>query len=122
MDTLIRAARLAPLRLRLSETRASAPLTSHPATPSLRDQIEAQVRAETAARGQEQYEAARARGRLDGLAEARQLATEERTAAREQLRVEVDEAVAALGRLHAEALSRLESSVGEVAFAAVCRL
>ena len=122
MDALIRAARLAPFRLRLSETRVPAPLTSHPAAPSLREQMEAQVRAESDARCQEQYDAARERGRLDGLAEARQLAAQDRAAARDELRAQVDAAIAALGRAHTEALARLESCVGEVAFAAVCRL
>jgi flagellar assembly protein FliH len=122
MDALIRAARLAPFRMRLSETRAPAALIPHPAAaPSLREQIEAQLRAEMAVQLQEKYEAERVRARVDGLAEAKQIASDDRAADRAELRAQLEAAVAALERTHAEALERLESSVGEVAFAAVCR-
>ena len=127
MDALIRAAQLAPLRMRLSETRAPAPAASHPAEArdSLREDIENQVRAEMSAQLQKLYEAERERahadGYTDGLADAKAAAADEIAKTRDQLRAKLDGALIALERAHEAVLTRLESSVGEVAFAAVCR-
>jgi flagellar assembly protein FliH len=130
MDALIRAAPLSPSRLRLSETRASLPLPA----PSdavrqsieeqrvnvLREEIEARLRAETKLQLQEQYQTERERARRDGLTEARSCAADELARFQQQLRVELAGALSALERAHEELLRRLEASVGEVAFAAVC--
>lgn len=67
-------------------------------------------------------EEGRAAGREQGCAEAlRQLEARAR-AARARHDERLEQALAALGRAQQEAERRLESAVGEVAFAAVCRL
>jgi len=131
MDALIRAAQLAPFRMRLSESRLPAAVAVHPAAAAesprqqhlaaLRDEIEKQVRAEMSANLQQLHEAERARARAAGLEDARQVAAEEVTSVRAELRAQLDASLAALERAHADVLARIESSVGEVAFAAVCR-
>jgi flagellar assembly protein FliH len=130
MDALIRAASLAPSRMRLSETRAGLPMPTAPGLArelleqqrvnAARQEIEAKVRAETQLQLQELYQAERERARQDGLAEARSAAADELQKSREQLRTRLDAAMAALEIAHDAVLRRLEASVGEVSFAAVC--
>ena len=130
MDTLIRAASLAPSRLRLSETRAnlSMPAAADAARElleeqrslAMREELEAQLRAETRQQMQELYQAERERAHRDGLAEARSTAADELARSQEQLRARLDAALAALAGAHDAVLRRLEASVGEVSFAAVC--
>jgi len=126
MDALIRAVQLAPYRMRLSDTRAP---VAHPAAATelprpnqaLREDIEKQLRAEMSAKLQQQFEAERERARDDGLADARRIAAGEVAKTCEELREKADAALAALERAHEAVLTRIESSVGEVTFAAVCR-
>lgn len=91
-----------------------------------RGEIESQLRAELAAQAQEQYETAHALGladgRADAIAEARKGASEELRQATETLTAKVQGAMSALEKAHQGALLKLEASVGEVAFAALCRL
>ncbi len=74
---------------------------------------------------QELYDSERERARADGhaagMAEARAAAAEELARANEKFKSMVDRAMSAMELAHQGALSKLESSVGEVAFAAVCR-
>ncbi len=133
---LIRSAQLAPMRTRLSEVRVTAAgrdgaeqtpqgIDSRSAREILREEVEAQVRTELSAQLQELYEAERARARADGYAEGlsdgRAVAAGELERVQEQLRSTVDGALSALEEAHQVALTKLELSVGEVAFAAVCR-
>lgn len=137
MDTLIRAAQLAPFRTRLSETRVGQPGAAPNALPgarqtaqgrldTLRIEIEKQVRTDLAAQMQKLCDSERATARREGYAdgrvEAARTAAKEREQAYEELKANVDRALSAMEQAHRAALSRLESSVGEVAFAAVCRL
>jgi flagellar assembly protein FliH len=142
MDAVIRAARLSALPKRLSELltlqagvnvsgdTASEPpretQAGHTDPGSLRDQLERQVRAELAAQFDELYESERARARAEGHAqgvtEGQAAAATELAQACERLAVRANKALAAMAEAHRAALAKLESSVGEVAFAAVCRL
>jgi len=142
LDTLIRDAQLAPFRTRLSELRAGEPETRtgsgssdvsggalqpvRPALDSLRDEIERQVRAEAAVQIQELYESERKRahveGYADGVAAGKAAAAKELAQACERLAVQANRALSALAEAHRAALVKLESSVGEVTFAALCRL
>jgi flagellar assembly protein FliH len=142
MDTLIRSAQLAPFRTRLSELRAGRSDTrtgtgssdvsggelqpARPALDSLRDEIERQVRAESAVQIQEIYESERKRahveGYADGVAAGKAAAATELAQACERLTVQANRALSALAEAHRAALAKLESSVGEVTFAALCRL
>jgi flagellar assembly protein FliH len=138
MDALIRSAALAPYRTRLSETpaRTAAPAAAGqtnghrgqpPATrDTLRQEIEKQVRLELATHMQKLYESECARARTAGYAaaqaEAQAAAAKELAQAREQLEGHLASTVAALQRSHEAQLARLEASVGEVAFAAICRI
>jgi flagellar assembly protein FliH len=123
MDALIRSAPVAASRTRLSEAR---PATSVPPLDALRAQIEQEVRAESAARLRELYESEHSRARAEGqraaVTDAREAAATEFKKACEALTRDADRAVAALEQAHREALARLDASVGEVAFAALCRL
>jgi flagellar assembly protein FliH len=138
MDALIRAARIAPKRARLSEARgAMAPDGSaasvgmpQPATRPLRDilreEVEREVRAEIAEEARRTYEAERERAETDGYAAGLDFAragVDEATArTRDELRATATTALAALERAHKAALARLELSVGEVAFVSICRI
>lgn len=123
MDPLIRSARVDPLRTRLSEVRSD-PQPDRAQT--LRDEIESRLRAQLFQEAQEQYESARAKGLADGrasaIAEARTKASEELRRALETLNENLRTSLSAMQSAHQAAMSKLESSVGEVAFAAVCRL
>jgi flagellar biosynthesis/type III secretory pathway protein FliH len=88
--------------------------------------IEAQVRAEYEAQAQELYDRELARAREEGLEsatrDAQAAAANDVTKLREEITSRVESAVNALQAAHAEALAKLEASVGEVTFAALCRL
>ena len=92
----------------------------------MRDEIEKQVRAELASHVQKLYDSERARacadGYADGLTEVRAAAEQDLAQIHEQLKVKVESALSALEQAHEAALTNLQTSVGEVAFAAVCRL
>lgn len=139
MDPVIRAALFAPFRTRLNATprvrpaaRAAAATPGSPhdelqsALQALRADIEKQVRAESLSQlenlRESEHRRARADGYADGLAEAKAAAAEELAQTQEQLASHADNALSALQRAHEASLSRLQSSVGEIAFAAVCRL
>lgn len=128
MDALIRSVQLAPSRTRLSEARvddaASQPVKREADT--LRAEIEKQVRAELAAQMQKLYESERERARADGhalaTAEAKAAAAKELAQAQDQLTKKVEAALVAMEQGYQAAQARLQASVGEVAFAAVCKL
>ena len=124
MEALIRSAQLAAVRTRLSETRIGDPSRSQ--SSRLREEIEQAVRAEFASQMQSLYTSERSRAHADGyaegLAQARAEATGELERLREQLSARLDSALQAMEQAHQRALAKLETSVGEVAFAAVCRL
>lgn len=138
MDALIRSAALAPFRTRLSEApaRTAAPAAAGqpnghrgpaPAVrETLRQEIEKQVRLELATHMQKLYESecarARTAGRAAAEAEAQAAAARELAQAREQLEGQFANAVSTLQRSHEALRARLEASVGEVAFAAICRI
>jgi flagellar assembly protein FliH len=136
MDALIRAARIAPQRARLSDARgARAPdgggaSGSQVATRSLREvlreEIEREIRAEISDEARQLYEAERQRAKADGLdaglAAARVSVDEAVARTRKELQATAATALATLERAHKSAMARLELSVGDVAFVAVCRL
>jgi flagellar assembly protein FliH len=140
LDALIRAARIAPKRTRLSEVRGATPPDGAPTAVSsgasqavtrplrdiLREEIEREVRAELADEARELYEAERARaeaeGHAAGLAAARASSDEAVARMREELKATAATALAALERAHKSAMARLELSVGEVAFVSICRI
>jgi flagellar assembly protein FliH len=139
MDPVIRSAQLAPFRTRLSEasaagTRPGAPGTSAPALrtdprtvqETMRVEIEKHLRAELATQAQKLFETERERARLAGnamaVAEAKAAASKELERTTEQLQSKLDRVLSAMEQAHSAVLAKVESSVGEVAFAAVCRL
>ena len=112
MDALIRSVKLDPSRTRLSERRPSpAPDTR----AMLRKEIESQLREELRRQVEEQHASARAQGLADGLADARAAAAAEATQ-------HVCTAIAALEKTNEAAFQKLETGIGEIAFAAVCRI
>jgi flagellar assembly protein FliH len=129
MDALIRSAQLASARTRLSEARAvsvAPTLNPSPESESPRAALERQLRAEITAELKKHYDAAladaREEGYADGAAAGREDAARELARERAELREEVERAVAALEQAHESSWFQLHASVGEVAFAAVCRL
>lgn len=126
MDPLIRSALLAPYRTRLSETAVARAAAPGAAQETLRAEIEKQLRSELAMHVQKLYESERERARAAGqaaaVAEAQAAMAKEVAEIREQSEVRARSAVSALQRAQQAAVSNLESSVGEIAFAAVCRL
>jgi len=129
MDALIRFAEVAPQRTRLSElgaVRLAAADESKLAQEALRKQVEKEVRAELEAHAQKIFDGAResghGQGYAAGLEEAKALMDEEFAATRATLKAQVDKTVANLEDAQRKGLSKLEASVGEVAFAAICRL
>jgi flagellar assembly protein FliH len=133
METLIRKSELAPSRTRLSEAarRRDAPIERDPAAARsvldiAREEIEQQLRAELTAKMQELFETERARARAEGLeaalADARVAAEEELADARVQLTLHAERTLHSLEKAHDSAVAKFESSVGEVAFAALCRM
>ncbi|HEY6927836.1 MAG TPA: FliH/SctL family protein [Steroidobacteraceae bacterium] len=135
MGPLIRSAALAVARRRLSEVHATdGPEGSKPETvvqalsvkEAARREIEQQVREELTRHLQEALDVERQRayveGHASGLAQGRADAAAELAQEREKLLLQARGAFAALEQAHEGVLTKLESSVGEVAFAAVCRL
>jgi flagellar assembly protein FliH len=134
VDPLIRSARLASERARLSEARVStAPHSGSNvlgrddvARETLRAEIERQVRIDLGADMQRTLEVERERVQLEAretaIQQANAVAAAELKRLREQFVANAERAITALERAHHEAMSQLESSVGEVTFAAVCRL
>lgn len=142
MDALIRSARLAPARTRLSEAVAeranpdaarsearSHGADSQPAPAdlaALRARIEQELRDELALQAADVFDAERARGHAQGhaagLAEAEAQAAREQAQALGELRAQAEASLAVFEQAHRAALSHLEASVGDVAFACVCRL
>ncbi|HEY5760114.1 MAG TPA: FliH/SctL family protein [Steroidobacter sp.] len=136
MDAVIRSAHIQSSRTRLSDARLARAGGGPDAQPTvqqsirakadaLRLEIETQVRAELSTQMkklyQEERERAFAEGHADALEAARVEAAAELARTQEELRLKVAGALSAMESAHAAALSKLESSVGEVAFAAVCR-
>ncbi|MEO8152131.1 MAG: FliH/SctL family protein [Rhizobacter sp.] len=138
MDALIRSIQWAPSRTRLSERpgtdsaaadAANATTSPSPARSrleSLREEIGTQVRSELAAHMQElantEHERARIDGFAAGMAEAKLAAAKELAQACEKLKAQAHGALSAMEQAHQAVLAKLQSNVGEVAFAAVCRL
>lgn len=124
MDALIRSVRLAPSRTRLSDAHQADEVAPNP-EEIVRADIEARLRTEAAAQAQKLYEAERKRahaeGRAAGIEEARAHVDKVLTEQRETFQRQFDEALSALRRAHELALVQLDSAVGELAFAAVCR-
>ena len=141
MGALIRSARLAPARTRLSKAIAEcARVAAGPGEPrlegaawpasedpaALRALIEQDVREELVEQGRAALDAelkkGHAQGYAAGLAAAEAAATQQRAEALGELRAQAELSLAALGQAHLGALSRLEASVGDVAFASVCQI
>jgi flagellar assembly protein FliH len=134
LEPVIRAAQLAPSRTRLSGARcnATAGVAARESAPTidptraLREDIERQLRHEQAAQRQMAYEEEFERARREGLSAALDQARAETSAesqrTRERLREQVQQVLLGLERAHELALTKLESSVGDVAFAALCKL
>jgi flagellar biosynthesis/type III secretory pathway protein FliH len=135
MGPLIRSASLAVARRRLSEvheaggqdaTRLGPVVQTLAAKEAVRREIEQQVREELTSQVQEVLHIERQRAYVEGhergLAQGREDAAAEVAKDRETLSLQVRGALAALERAHEVVLTKLESNVGEVAFAAVCRL
>lgn len=130
MDALIRSATLGTSRTRLNTVPFDRPQpvqASEPATQSrLRDEFEESIRAELTQQMQLACDGERARAQAEGYAKG---LTEGHAAAQAQiaqktmeLRALVDNALSALIQAGETAAGNFEASVGEVAFAAVCRL
>jgi flagellar assembly protein FliH len=126
MEPLIRSVSLAAARRRLSETREGTASQAPAAKDVARLEIEQQVRDELTRHLQQVLDAERQRaygeGHALGLAQGRVDAATELAQHREKLVLQARGALAALAQAHEAVLTRFESSVGEVAFAAVCRL
>lgn len=132
MEPVIRSARLAPSRTKLRSVGvidAGAKGAGEPEvdpTRALRDDIERQLRREMAAQQQSHYEQEFERARREGLSaaidQARSEAGAELQRVREQLKDQVLRTLDGLERAHMLAVARLDGSVGEIAFAALCKL
>lgn len=134
---VIRSAVIAPFRTRLSEARllradasAHAPGVHRSAEEvrldALQEQIEKQIRAEIAAETQAIYAQERERGHAEGhaqgLAQAQAGAAEQLDEIHQQLRETMHSTLSDLEQAQRTQLAKLEASVGEIAFAAVCRI
>jgi len=128
MDPLIRSSQLAQSRTRLSQVRSHAGREVAAQQPEIdqRVEIERSVRADLTAQlrevAEEERKRAHSQGHADGLAAGRAAATVELAQLHERLTSQADRAMTAMERAHQSVLAKLESSVGEIAFAAVCRL
>jgi len=142
MEPVIRAPRMAAERTRLrpaggvSDRDAEcgsgvAPGPLDPRVLALRHrELEAEVRAELAAQAQAAFaaerergrELGRAEGRREGRAEAREAVLAEARAAQTGRDERLARAIEALAEAQREVERRLEAALGEIAFAAVCRL
>jgi len=84
--------------------------------------VRADIEQEIAGVAAQQRERARAAGREAGLSEGRLAAQQELAALRTEEQAATRRALEALRSAHRQALAQLEAAVGEVAFAAVCRI
>ncbi len=131
MDALIRAARVGPIRTRLKTAAAQSIAASHrddagAERARLREEVETEVRNEMAVQMQALCDVERERARAEGYAEGLALAQASAAGQIERDRLgfagRVEGVLSALSQAHASALAQFESTVGEVSFAAVCRL
>jgi flagellar assembly protein FliH len=133
MDALIRAAGVGTTRMRLKTAPVQGVGPVQPvesgeaaAVARLREEIEAGVREEMAAHMQSlcdvERERARAEGYAQGLAEARSETAAQLELQRTELAGRMESVLQGLSSAHELALCRFESDVGDVSFAAVCRL
>lgn len=127
MGPLIRSATFATARRRLSEVRElDATAGPRDVKEAARREIELEVREELTRHLREVLDVERKRayveGHATGLEQGRADAAAELAQNREKLMLQARGALTALEQAHEAVLTRLESSVGEVAFAAVCRL
>lgn len=139
MGAVIRSAQWMPERTRLGDARPATPDAAEDPAPApsadairaaarerMRAELEPVLRAELAAQARELHDNERRRGHAEGmaqgLAEGKAAAAKELAQQLEQLATQADQLLANLGQAHRQALLELENSVGEVAFAAVCRL
>jgi flagellar assembly protein FliH len=141
MGPVIRAPRMASERTRLRPAggasgfdgatdggagpRVSGPFHEEALARRLRE-LEAEVRAELAAQAQAAVAAERERGRelgrMEGRREGREAALAEARAAQARRDEHQARAIEALGEAQRQVERRLEAALGEIAFAAVCRL
>jgi flagellar assembly protein FliH len=130
MEALIRSAQMAPARTRLSATVADDAHATGGSAPTdhtvLRARLEQEVREELGLQARAAFDAEQKKGHAQGyaagLAAAEAAVAERQTQAFNELRTQAEESLALLGQAHRAAMSRMEASVGEVAFASVCRL
>ena len=142
MDPVIRAPRMAAERTRLRPAGAASAadgerargvasgLTAEEILALQHRELEAGIRAELAARAEAAFaaerergrEVGRAEGRREGHAEAREAALAEARAAQARRDERLARAVEALVEAQRRVERRLEAALGEIAFAAVCRL
>lgn len=137
MDPVIRSAQLAPSRTRLT----TQPVAGAQAPPlagvnpraedhavqaekeqALRAEIEQSLRAQWEQLARDERARARSDGYAAGLAAARQTVDEANQQQRARFEQDTADLLQSLARIHAEAVDRLQDAVGELAFAAVCRL
>jgi flagellar assembly protein FliH len=142
MDAVIRSVRLAPMRARLSDlvpagTRmsshgADADVDSSPAPlspcalPDLRTQVRAELRDETAAQvlklSAAERERARQQGYEEGMAAAGSAAQHALAQEIKEFREQARLAIKLLEQTYEHAVNDLKLCVGDVAFAAICRI
>jgi len=130
MDALIRSATLGPSRTRLSTGpfgRTAAVQASEATLQSrMRAELEESIRAELTREMQLACDAerslAKAEGYADGLAEGHADAQAQFAQKTVELRSVIENTLSALAQAGEAAIEKFDASVGEVAFAAVCRL
>lgn len=144
MDPVIRAPRMTTERTRLrpagdtpgcavgrdARLQRHAPPLDAQARAHLQRELEAGIRAELATQAQEVFaaerergrELGRAEGRREGRVEARDAALSEARAAQARHDERLGQALEALTEAQRQIERRLEAALGEIAFAAVCRL
>jgi flagellar assembly protein FliH len=127
MDAVIRSARVATARTRLRAEQAAEQRAPAPSAQDVwRSEVEKRVREELTVETRKLYEAERERGYADGhaagLSDGRSDAVQEVEQIRQRLSGRIDSTVSAMEQAQRAALAQLQGSVGEVAFAAVCRL
>jgi flagellar assembly protein FliH len=103
----------------LHDKRTSQVLT---AEALLRVAVEKEVRAELESHAETLYERARAEGYAVGREESKVALEEDLDRKRQEAHAAIESALAAMTAAHDETWAKFESSVGEVAFASVCRL
>ncbi len=131
MDALIRSVEFAPHRTRLSDMPADTAPAHSPGPvrsklDALREEVGQQLRSEWAAERQalcdSERDQARAEGLASAVAQAQAAAAAELAQRSEKLAADARSAWAAMQQAHEAALAKLQASVGEVTFAAVCRV